>query len=262
METNEWNVLSPVESREGVFFKREDQQRVGEVVGGKGMEGGAIIASRIFAGKLVNGLTTAVDTSTTHMELIARLARHYKLPCRIHITAKMFGQPVLIAKELGAKLVIHKNKSLPSMIDASKGDVRKEGYFYIPGGMAEWVAIRRTREQTANIPDEVTRVIVPVQTGITLCGVLHGLRDSSRKNVLVEGVRLGGDPQAALEKFAPTGFEEHFTWRAPNNQYTDEKDAVLHGIQLDPVTTWKCRSHVQANTLLWLTELRSQVKRI
>ena len=72
-------------------------------------------------------------------------------------------------------------------------------------------AVEQTRLQVANIPKSTKRIVVPVGSGMSLCGILHGLQDVGLGHVPVLGIVVGASPIKRLTKYAP------IFWQAPGH---------------------------------------------
>ena len=63
-------------------------------------------------------------------------------------------------------------------------------------------AVEATKNQVKNIPPDTKRIVIPVGSGMSLSGLLHGLIENNL-DIPVLGVRVGADPTDRLNKYAP-----------------------------------------------------------
>lgn len=132
------------------------------------------------------------------------------------------------------------------------------------GGCIRWdvdLAVRDTMDQTANIPANCQRVIVPTGSGLTAAGVLAGLANAGR--IEVDVVAIAVSDLASAENITATAdrFSEYrlpqFTLHRHRLSYDKGVSASLpDGSMLDPYYAAKAMSHVEDGDLLWVSGRR------
>jgi 1-aminocyclopropane-1-carboxylate deaminase/D-cysteine desulfhydrase-like pyridoxal-dependent ACC family enzyme len=102
----------------------------------------------------------------------------------------------------------------------------------------------------------VERIVVPVGSGMSLCGILAGL-EAERLDIPVLGVIVGADPTKRLDRYAPM-------WRFATNlelvesgvPYDTAIEATLGGVRLDPIYEAKCVRFMRPGDMLWVVGIR------
>jgi hypothetical protein len=108
-------------------------------------------------------------------------------------------------------------------------------------------------EQVENIPD-VGRIVVPVGSGMSLAGILHGLKDSGR-DIPVLGVVVGVDPDERLNQYAPAGWQDMVKLVKCS---ADAECNILGDVLLDSQYEAKCLPYLEDGDLLWIVGLRNE----
>ena len=248
--------LTPVERHGEVFFKRDDLYSTGAATGGK-----ARTCMALATGS--KGIVTAGSRHSPQVALAALVARQLGIPCRAHIPAGPDTEEVKTAMAAGATIVRHSPGYNSVIVKRARDDAdewRKYGWVEIPFGMESPMAVAQTRQQVANLPRNITRIVVPVGSGMSLAGILHGMVDY-RLEVPVVGVVVGADPSSRLKKYAPDAW-----WSLPVSFLPAEvpysarvKNSVLYGIPLDPVYEAKCIPFIKPGDCLWIVGNRNAV---
>lgn len=247
------DALTPVERRGEVWVKRDDLFTCGGVRGGK-VRTCLSLAREALPGQ---GLITAGSRESPQVNIVAHVARSLGLPCRVHTPAGEPGPEVAAAVAVGAELVQHRPGYNTVIVARAREDAQASGWVHVPFGMECREAVEQTRRQVANLPSEVRRVVVPVGSGMSLAGVLWGLRDLGREDVRVLGVWVGANPSGRLAEYAPPGWQERCDLVEAGVPYgTAAEDTDLAGLALDPIYEAKCLPHLQAGDLLWVVGVR------
>jgi len=128
----------------------------------------------------------------------------------------------------------------------------------IPFGMQCRTAVGLTSEQVGDIPAGVKRIVVPVGSGITLSGVLRGLRIEAR-DIPVLGVVVGRDPENTLDLFAPRNWRGMCTlvWSGYPYSYRC-KDVMLGDIELDEIYEAKALPYIKPGDMFWVVGKRNK----
>jgi 1-aminocyclopropane-1-carboxylate deaminase/D-cysteine desulfhydrase-like pyridoxal-dependent ACC family enzyme len=116
-------------------------------------------------------------------------------------------------------------------------------------------AVRQTGRQVKNIPDAVRRIVVPVGSGMTLAGVLSGLRNAGRQTPVV-GVVVGADPSRRLDRYADPDWRERVILIRSDTRYEKAVAASIGGVTLDPHYEAKCFPWLVDGDLLWTVGIR------
>jgi hypothetical protein len=117
-------------------------------------------------------------------------------------------------------------------------------------------AIDQTRAQVQNIPEGVKRIVVPVGSGMSLAGILWGLKDAGLKTQVV-GVQVGADPGKRLNRWAPKGWRDMVKIVKSGEDYSRGIDgAEAGGVILDPHYEAKCLPFLKPGDLFWIVGIR------
>lgn len=236
----------------GVLVKRDDTYRVAGQAGGKVRSCAALIAAAAAAG--AEGVTTAGSRHSPQVQIVAHLAARYGLQARCHVPAGDDTPQLLAAQQAGAELVRHRPGHNSVIVSRARKDAEARGWVDVPFGMECPEAIEQTAAQVnATQLADAQRLVVPVGSGMTLAGVLHGLQAAGLDDLPVVGVRVGADPAKRLDRWAPDGWADRvqlITSEQPYEQHAPVTE--LGGIELDPIYEAKCLPHLQPGDLLWL----------
>lgn len=242
--------LTPVEFHGGVWFKRDDMYQVA------GMRGGKARACHWLATKgQPRGLVTAGGRGSPQVEIVAAIARHLGLPCRVHVPAGTATPEMLRAQAAGAELVPHRPGYNSVLCARAAKDAALQNWRLIPFGMQCFPAVSLTTEQSANIPASIQRLIVPVGSGVTLAGILHGLarQHAYKLPFRVIGVVVGANPTRCLDQFAPLNWCSMVTLVRSRGEYGRPATMVrYHDVPLDPYYEAKCLPYLLPGDLLWV----------
>ena len=209
------------------------------------------------------GLVTAGSRASPQVNIVASIAQKLGVPCRVHTPEGALSPEVVRAKEKGAELVQHKAGYNNVIIARAREDAFARGWKEIPFGMECQEAVEQTRKQVRNLPLEVRRLVIPVGSGMSLCGIMWGLYDVGRECMPILAVQVGGDPKKRLEKFAPDFSEGLFSSghrvefiRAPEDYHEVSKITEFEGITLDPIYEAKAVRFLKPDDCLWVIGIR------
>lgn len=240
----------------GMWFKRDDSFTIGTAGnGGKvrtcwGLAQGA------------TGLVTAGSRASPQVNIVAGIAQLLGIPCEVHTPSGKIGAEVQMAVDAGAKLVQHKAGHNPVIIARAREAAEANAWREIPFGMECQAAVDATRKQVANLPGGILRLVVPVGSGMSLAGILWGLKDCGRK-IPVLGVVVGADPKKRLEQYAPKDWADTVTLVKSEVDYHDEAPTTeVHGIKLDPIYEAKCIPYLKEGDCMWVVGRRASAKPI
>mgnify|MGYP003312664843 FL=1 len=187
--------LTPVEKIGEYFVKRDDLFAVNGVNGGK-------VRTCYYLAQNAKGLVTAGSRESPQVNIVAHIAKELGIPCRVHTPEGKLSPEVEAAKNIGAEVIQHKAGYNSVIIKRAKDDAIEQGFKEIPFGMECCEAVEATKNQVKNIPSDTKRIVIPVGSGMSLSGLLHGLIENNL-NIPVLGVRVGADPTDRLNKYAP-----------------------------------------------------------
>jgi len=250
--TSDPAALTPVEFRGGIWLKRDDAFRIGTAG-----NGGKVRSCLSIASGARHGLVTAGSRSSPQVNIVAGVAKALGISCRAHTPRGELGPEVQAAVENGAELVQHGAGYNTVIVARAREDAQERGWLEVPFGMECAEAVDATRKQVANIPAEARRLVVPVVSGMSLAGILWGLRDLGR-SLPVLGVVVGADPRARLERWAPPGWSQQCELVPAGIKYEREAERTSwEGVQLDPIYEAKTLPFLQPGDCLWIVGLRA-----
>jgi len=242
--------LTPIEKNGNIFLKRDDYYQIDGVNGGKSR------TCWFLANQGARGLVTAGSRSSPQVNIVAQIAKYLNIPCHIHTPTGELSPEVQDAVNTGAILTQHKAGYNNVIIARAREDAIKNNFTLIPFGMECQEAINQTKNQVKNIPSEVKRIIVPVGSGMSLSGILHGLLEN-QINIPVLGVITGADPIRRLDKYAP--YKWRFMCELVKSKYDYHKKYpyfYLNDVKLDPIYEAKCLDFIKDGDLLWIVGIR------
>jgi hypothetical protein len=239
--------ITPIQMVDEFIVKRDDLYCVANARGAK-----ARACVELCSGSC--GVVAAVGLTSPLSGIVARIAGRLGVPCRVHTNKGDMTSELLDAKNHGAEIIQHQTDFITDAIAKAKEDAAARGWTEIPANLESDVFIRQMAEQVINIPD-VSRIVVPVGSGMSLAGILHGLKDSGRE-IPVLGVVVGVDPDERLNQYAPAGWREMVTLVKCS---ADKAECNMIGdILLDSSYEAKCLPYLDYGDLLWVVGLRNE----
>lgn len=248
--------FTPIEDRGGVLVKRDDLFAVGGVRGGK-------VRTCWHLSRGAVGLVTAGSRHSPQVNIVAHVARKLGIPCRIHVPSGKLSPEVVAARDAGAEVVPHLPGYNTVIVARAHADAVVRGWTEIPFGMECVEATRQTAHQVGNVaryiadnPGAVGRIVVPVGSGMSLAGILHGFcRHGVGTPVLA--VRVGADPAKRLDRYAPSDWRRRVTVVETGVDYAIPAATTgLGGLTLDSVYEGKCIPFLSPGDLLWVVGIR------
>lgn len=234
-----------------IWVKRDDTYSFGAVQGGK-------VRTCVALARGAKGLVTAGSRQSPQVNIVAHVARRMGIPCKVFTPAGQPSAEVQAAIDAGAQRVEVRPGHNSVIIARARAAAEELGWTEIPFGMECQEAITQTRAQVANIPGGAARLVVPVGSGMTLAGILHGLRDAERA-LPVLGVMVGADPEKRLDQWAPEGWRDMVTLVRSELDYHEEAPTALGELTLDPVYEAKAIPFLQPDDCLWLVGIRQSI---
>lgn len=243
------NALTPIMAVGDVWMKRDDFFAVGTARGGK-------VRSCLELSKGAEGLTTAGSRASPQVNIVAQVAKFLGVPAAAHLPKGELSPCVKeTAKDI--EIIQHKAGYNNVIVKRARDDAAARGWREVPFGMECDLAVACTRKQVGNIPEGVKRIIMPVGSGMSLAGVLWGLKDQGL-TIPVFGVSVGADPTPRLDEYAPPEWREMVQIVKSDIDYHDyAPETIFRGVQLDPIYESKVIPFVQAGDLFWVVGIRS-----
>lgn len=211
---------------------------------------------------------TAGSRASPQVNIVASIAAELGIPCRVHTPTGQASPEVLSAIAKGAERIAHKAGYNNVIIARAREDAAALGWRDIPFGMECPEAIEETAGQVVNLPfgagdGAPERLVMPVGSGMSLAGVLWGLkRVWPGKAPPVLGIVVGADPTKRLDKYAPPGWRQMVELRPSGLDYHDEAPRNRLGpLVLDPIYEAKCLPFLRAGDLFWIVGVRETVGR-
>jgi 1-aminocyclopropane-1-carboxylate deaminase/D-cysteine desulfhydrase-like pyridoxal-dependent ACC family enzyme len=242
-----------------LWAKRED------LFGRAGIRGGKVrscegLIKAYMAGGGRAGVVTAGARHSPQMQIVARLAAHYGLPCRCHTATGPYTPEMHDAAAHGAVVVQHRPGHNSVIIARARADANGRGWLEIPFGMESPAALQYTRNEARNlVPGDYKRIVIVLGSGMTAAGLLWGLRDAGWQALPVLGVQIGASPIKRLNKYAPPWWHAQMNVVVSPHPYkhpipnTWLCDAVL----LDPYYEAKCATFLRPGDLFWIVGIRA-----
>jgi DNA modification methylase len=249
------DTLTPVwrDEESGVWLKRDDLFVVAGVRGGKVRTCRHLVLQAAAQG--LPGVVTAGSRSSPQVAIVAALAKLYGLKCRVHTPGGDYTPVLEFAEQHGAEVVQHRPGHNSVIVARAREDAEERQWGSVPFGMDCQEAVEQTRRQVANVPAGVERLVVAVGSGMTLAGVLWGLRDVGRR-LPVLGVRVGADPGKRLDIYAPPGWREEVELVDAAVDYHESIRASVAGVPLDAHYEAKAARHLREGDCLWVVGVR------
>jgi 1-aminocyclopropane-1-carboxylate deaminase/D-cysteine desulfhydrase-like pyridoxal-dependent ACC family enzyme len=250
---------TPIEQHGEIWLKRDDTFEVNGVRGGKVRS--CLALASVTPSPL--GLVTAGARHSPQVHIVAAIGAHLGIGVNVHVPDGESTPEIDAADKLGAHVFRHRPGYNSVIVARAAEDARNmgEGWRLIPFGMETPVAVSETASEVPpELPEGVRRIVVPVGSGMSLCGILSGLRYLGEPgNVLpVLGVVVGASPERRLDTYAPMWrFDEHLTLRPAGVPYGKLVHAEVGGIELDPVYEAKCARFLEPGDLLWVVGKRT-----
>ncbi|HVI66900.1 MAG TPA: pyridoxal-phosphate dependent enzyme [Bradyrhizobium sp.] len=247
---------TPLQQVDNLLVKRDDLFKIAGVCGGKARTCWAM-------GQGAPGLVTAVNRSSPQGDVVAHVAKALGVPCRVHVPTGKLG-PELVAAQAAGAVVIRHSPGHSSVINArARDDACERGWRVIPFGMECIEAVEQTAAQARSTVAQMynqqagaLRVVVPVGSGMSLAGILHGLAQAAF-TVPVVGVVVGADPVKRLDKWAPKHWRNLCQLVQAGIDFHKPAPVVRLGdMELDPIFEAKCLPFLQPGDLFWVVGIR------
>lgn len=247
--------LTPVEFVNGLFLKRDDLFSISDVHGGKARSAGFLIQYAISMG--FTHIVTAGSRHSPQVEIVGSICREYGLDFTAFVPQGELSEDISSLKDFAniVQVLYGRNSVIKSRAQAY---AYKNNAFLIPFGMECVEAVHQTASQVVNIPQEVKRIVIPVGSAMSLCGVLTGLILANRR-IPVLGVCVGANYERVMKAYAPPGWESFCSIVKSPLDYGKEVTASIGDVLLDPVYEAKCLPFLQAGDLFWIVGCRKSL---
>lgn len=230
-----------------IWLKRDDTFSVAGVCGGK-------VRSCWHLAQGARGLVTAGSRASPQVNIVAHIAARLGVPCRVHVPSGQLSPEVAAAHDVGATVVQHRPGYNTVIVRRARDDAAARGWREIPFGMECHEAVAQTAGQVCDLPP-AARIVVPVGSGMSLAGILHGLKRAGVK-IPVLGVVVGADPAERLDRHAPPLWREMAKLVPAGVDYHKSVNASVDDVSLDPVYEAKCARFLRPGDLLWCVGIR------
>lgn len=269
------DALTPVEWYNGIAYKRDDLFLPFadiDLNGGKVRQALKLVGANLPAiRRRHNGtLLTATGVHSPQGLIIARVAAHYDLGCRLFIGAtsaeraldahRMLRTAATLGASIDADAPLAYETVLAARIDSWQ---RRFGGFPIRFGMnldADPEAIiGSTAAQCRNIPADVDTVVIPTGSGITAAGIIDGIRGHCGHVDRIICVQIAGyDRRPVIDRIT-----RHRDYEFVTSRTYPYARLVRHNVTatfpLDPVYEAKAHEHMRRHlavqpgrTLFWV----------
>jgi 1-aminocyclopropane-1-carboxylate deaminase/D-cysteine desulfhydrase-like pyridoxal-dependent ACC family enzyme len=266
--------LTPVELRNGMWYKREDLHR-----NAYGVNGSKFRACRhLLEGALAEGydhVVSAQSVLSPQSAICATLAEELGMKCTIVVGASkpetaIRHRNIAIAVAAGAELDTTPRVAYNGVIQPYAAKLAESlGAWQLPYAIslpenASEEAVRAFLavggEQAGNIPDSVRTIVIPFGSGNTAAGVLYGLanRETNVDRVVLVGV--GPDRTDWLFRRLDAAGASHelllvdhiplHGWYA---NYGDRMPETIDGIEMHPTYEGKVVRFLNGSELPWWT---------
>lgn len=203
-------------------------------------------------------MVTAGGRHSLQLEITATIAHAVKKPLQIICPLGELGEELVKAKELGAEIT-QINMGFTNVLCAkARKEAQNKNWDYVPWGLECCEAIKQTGSQVDNLPEDIKRLIVPIGSGMSLCGILNGLRRIKRK-IPILAILVGSNPVRRLDNYAPKDWRTHVEIIKPDLKYNKEaKNCSIGDVLLDPFYESKCIEYLEKDDCLWIVGCRKK----
>lgn len=247
--------VTPIEAHGELWFKRDDLYAFGGSRGGKVRTCLAIARGNPDEPPPV-GLVTGGSRQSPQVNIVAGVAAALGIGCRAYTPHGDWTPEMAAAAAHGADIVQREGGYAPNLAIWAHDDAAETGWREVPFGMECDAAVEANAAQVVDIPDGVQRIVIPVGSGMTLAGILHGLRRGGY-TIPVLGVVVGGAAEERLDKWAPDGWRDMVTLVESDLEYHDRAPVtVIDGVEVDPIYEAKCLPYLEPGDLFWIVGRR------
>ena len=244
-------LTTPIEYVDGIYVKREDKFEFNGLRGAKVRSALYLINKAIDLG--YKKITTVGHRKSPQIQIVGEICKHFDLEFVGHTPQgelpEAFSNYNIIQHKAGYNNVIAAR--------CHQYTLDHKDFYEIPFGMISRESILLTADEVFNIPLNSKRIVIPVGSGVNLCGVLLGFR-KYKINIPITGVVVGMSPIPLLNKFAPFGWQNKVELVDAQVPYAKQIDnCIFNGIELDPVYEAKCVPFIKKGDLFWIIGIRN-----
>jgi len=268
--------LTPVQSLNGMWYKREDLYR-----GAYGVNGAKYRACQHLIGRAAKAgyacVVSAASVLSPQSAMAAVVSDEYGLMCHVIVGGTtpekaVKHKSIQIARDAGALISSIPVGYNPALQSAAKKSAEQPGSWRLPYGITtppdaspEEVEgfLQVGAAQTMNLPDGVKTLVLPFGSGNTAAGVLYGLHDFAPEQLeRVILVGIGPDRQAWLRarlalvgrELVPAGVQlQHIPLHPGFATYGDRMPETLDGLALHPTYEGKVARYLNLVSPSWWT---------
>jgi len=242
-----------VETHGGVKVVREDLRRFGDANGTKAR------ALYAIASDAKLGVVTAGGRSSTQSLMMGCVARHLNLPFAYHCPAGDSTPILEFLESIGTRIERHRPGYGGVVSARGREDAAATGFTFIPTGVEGPRMIAVVSAAAAQVDfTGVSRLVVPVGSGMTLCGILRHVA-TLRNRPDVVGVSVGASPKRRLKLYAPANWQSFVEIVSPEISFKKSGPDDFHGVPVDPHYSGKCVSFLQSGDMFWNSGARQCV---
>ncbi len=258
-------MLTPITKVGHLWVKRDDSFRVAGVCGGKART--CLYLARRAQEHGATGLVTACNMHSPQAAIVAAIAQSMNMDCLVYVNKHSKPTPeVELARQYGARVLLAES-TYDSVAELrahqfvhSLRFVHERPWVLIPFGMKCQEAVEQTAKQVKGIPYTVKRIVVPVGSGMSLCGVLKGLQECKR-DIPVLGVSVGRDPRSTIRMYGPKDYAQMCRIVTSNMAYgTPASQTLLGNIELDAIYEAKALPYLRLDDLFWCVGHRAHLE--
>ena len=250
----EITMLTPIEFKDGLFFKRDDKYTIFNVKGGKARAAYQIITNAMNT----NGFVTAGSRLSPQCEIVSDICQNLNIQCHLFMPNGKSTSVLNNIQKNSTSLIHFQKIGYNSVIIHRAIKYAKENnLFYIPFGMECDDNIEVTKHQVKNIPKEVKRIVIPCGSGMSMISVIKGLDYYKMYDKHVLGVVVGKQPYRTFDKFLRNDIFNKcpisYSFVNSGLEYHQKpKTTCINGVELDPIYESKCIPFLRENDLLWV----------
>ena len=271
--------LTPWELRDGMWYKREDYHRNAYGVNGAKYRACRHLITQAVVELGVDHIVTAQSVRSPQAAITATLCEELDLGCTVVVGASKLEtaakhSSIRIALEAGAMLDTSCKGAYNNIIQPYAARLAESlGAWQVPYAISPPAGASQKEleaflsvggAQAANLPDELTTLVVPFGSGNTTAGVLYGLAmHGAGKLERIVLVGVGPDRSRWLEErlvevdpglWHHMPFElEHFTLHGWYAEYGDLMPETIDGIVMHPTYEGKVVRYLNTARPEWWT---------
>ena len=244
--------LTPVEyyPSEGVWLKRDDMFEIYGVRGGKARSAYQVILELLEQG--YKTIVTAGSRQSPQCEIVSFICESMGVDCKLFMPFGGDTSVIANIKNNSHTEIIRVRPGYNNIIVARAREyAENRGCGYVPFGMECARNVEVTSEQVQNIPEECSRVVVPVGSGMSFSSIVTGMSRYGIEKPLL-GVRVGKDPTKIINEYAFGLDLMDYEIIESSVDYHEPVEAYVGEYNLDPIYEAKCFEFLKPGDLLWV----------